>query len=573
MRTVLLLWASSTILLNYPYVVLGCTNLVVTKGASADGGLHFSYSADSGGLFGELRFLPAADHAPGSVADVWEWDTGRYLGAIPQVAHTYKVVGHLNEWQVSIGETTFGGVGILARQKAAKVDYGSLILLALQRSRSAREAISVMTDLVASHGYASEGETFTIGDPNEVWLMEMIGSGFDTLGAVWVARRVPDGYVTAHANQARITTFPRDDPDNCVYAPNVVSVAVSQGLYPADAPVDAFSFSDVYDPLTFGGARSAEARVWDFFSRVVPGFGEAHVSYAAGHNLTRRMPLWVVPAEPVSVSDTFGYMRSHFEGTPFDMSTDLGAGPYGSLYRASPLYWEATGSLYVNERPIATQQTGWHFVVQLRHWLPDAIGGLLWFGVDDTGLSVRTPVYGGVTAVAPSWTRQPTAHTTADAHTFSFESAFWTFNLVANMVYSRWRDAAPIVLKRAAHHEQQYFRETRELEQVWGHACAAVMGMRWRGQPGGPAGGRVGGARWERGVGRVSVRAVMGLGVCAGGATPTRSVALADGGQATIDRSGSRRPPADRLLSPHRPRANYVLASSVEGTAPACAGV
>jgi dipeptidase len=397
-----------------------------------------TYAADSHTLYGELYFFPAKDHAPGSMRDVTEWDTGKFLGRIPEPAHTYSVVGNMNENQVAIGETTFGGREELQKQSGAIVDYGSLMYIALQRSRSAREAIKVMTDLVDKYGYASEGESFSISDPNEVWIMEMIGKGEGEKGAVWVAQRVPDGYICGHANQARITTFPMNDEENCMFANDVISFAREKGWY--DGLNKDFSFSDVYAPVDFSGARFSDARVFAGFNKVCStmkqyeAYALGNVKHDGEHKFpSNRMPLWVKPDKKLSVQDVMSMMRDHYEGTALDMTKDAGAGPYKLPYRWRPLTFKVDSANYVNERAISTQQTGFSFVAQSRAGLPNPIGGIIWFGVDDTYSTCYVPMYCGITAVPECFKVG-----NGDLLTFSETSAFWTFNTVANFAYLRY---------------------------------------------------------------------------------------------------------------------------------------
>ena len=421
-------------------VTNGCTNFLITKGASADGSVMITYAADSHTLYGELYYQPAADHPEGAMRKIYEWDTGKYLGEIPELAHTYSVIGNMNEFQLSIGETTFGGRQELSSQAGAIMDYGSLIYVTLQRAKTAREAIEVMTDLVEEFGYYSSGESFSIADPNEAWILELIGKGEGEKGAVWVAMRIPDGYISGHANQARITTFPLDDKKNCLYAKDVISFAREKGWY--DGPNKDFSFSDVYAPVDFGGARFCDARVWAGFNKVADGM-EQYTDYAKGliehggeHNFpTNRLPLWVKPDKKLTVQDVMGMMRDHFEGTELDMTQDIGAGPYKLPYRWRGLTWEVDSVTYCNERAISTQQTGFSFVAQSRNWLPDPIGGILWFGVDDAYSSCYAPMYCGITEIPECF-----AVGNGDMLTFSETSAFWTFSQVANMAYLRYSD-------------------------------------------------------------------------------------------------------------------------------------
>lgn len=408
---------------------LACTNLIVGKNVSADGSTIISYSADSYSLFGELYHYPAGLHKKGTMINVYEWDTGKYLGQIEQARQTYNVVGNMNEFQLTIGETTFGGRPELV-DTTGVIDYGSLIYLGLQRSRTAREAIKVMTDLVQEYGYCSSGESFTIADPNEVWIMEMIGKGPGVRGAVWVAVRVPDDCISAHANHSRIHQFDTSDKENCMYAPDVISFAREKGYF--NGVNKDFSFSKAYAPLDFGARRYCEARVWSYFNMFTDR-GDELLPYIQG-TTDEPMPLYVKPNRKISVQDVKNAMRDHYEGTAFDITKDFGAGPYHTPYRLSPLEFEVNGQKYFNERPISTQQSGFVFVAQMRENLPDAVGGVLWFGLDDANMTVFTPVYCCATRVPECYTRVDGA----DYITFSWKSSFWVFNWIANMVYPRY---------------------------------------------------------------------------------------------------------------------------------------
>lgn len=408
---------------------LACTNLIVGKNVSADGSTIISYSADSYSLFGELYHYPAGLHKKGTMINVYEWDTGKYLGQIEQARQTYNVVGNMNEFQLTIGETTFGGRPELV-DTTGVIDYGSLIYLGLQRSRTAREAIKVMTDLVQEYGYCSSGESFTIADPNEVWIMEMIGKGPGVRGAVWVAVRVPDDCISAHANHSRIHQFDTSDKENCMYAPDVISFAREKGYF--NGVNKDFSFSKAYAPLDFGARRYCEARVWSYFNMFTDR-GEELLPYIQG-TTDEPMPLYVKPNRKISVQDVKNAMRDHYEGTALDITKDFGAGPYHTPYRLSPLEFEVNGQKYFNERPISTQQSGFVFVAQMRENLPDAVGGVLWFGLDDANMTVFTPVYCCATRVPECYTRVDGA----DYITFSWKSSFWVFNWIANMVYPRY---------------------------------------------------------------------------------------------------------------------------------------
>ncbi|HSA24412.1 MAG TPA: C69 family dipeptidase, partial [Myxococcota bacterium] len=408
-----------------------CTNFLVTRGASADGSTMITYAADSHVLYGELYYTPAADHAPGELRDVIEWDTGKFLGRIPQIPHTYSAVGNINEHQVSVGETTFGGRPEL-KDPLGGIDYGTLMYIALERARTAREAIEVMTSLANEHGYASDGESFSIADPNEAWIMDMIGKGPGGHGAVWVAVRIPDGYVSAHANQSRIRTFPLRDSKNALYAKEVISFAREKGYFKGKD--EDFSFQDAYQPMTFEGLRICEARVWSMFRRVAPKATPPEES-VLGKAAYKPLPMWIKPERKLTPKDVMELMRDHFEGSSMDLSKGVGAGPYGLPYRWRPLYFKVGGKEYINERSTSTQQTGFSFVSQLRAQLPGPIGGVLWFGVDDTASTVYVPMYAGIRRAPHNF-----AVGTGAFQRFDWESAWWVFNWVANFTYSRYRD-------------------------------------------------------------------------------------------------------------------------------------
>ena len=405
-----------------------CTNLLVGKAASTDGSTMMTYSADSYALYGELYHWPAATYPANTWMDVREWDTNKYLGKIPQARQTFNVIGNMNEHQVCIGETTFGGRHDLS-DSTAIMDYGSLIYIALQRSKSAREAIQIMTDLVAAYGYCSEGESFSIVDKNEVWIMEMIGKGLGNKGAVWVAVRIPDDCIAAHANQSRIHRFPLNDKENCLYSKDVISFARSKGYFTGKD--SEFSFSKAYNPAEWGGLRFCEARVWSFYNQYTDN-AEQWIPYILGEN-PEPMPLYVKPNRKLSVKDLMTSMRDHYEGTPFDPTLDIGAGPFHSPYRFHPLGWEVDSVKYAFERPTSTQQTGFVFVGQMRNYLPDETGGVFWFGVDDARFTVFTPMY-------PCMTETPECYRVGngDFTHFSWTSAFWVHNWVANMAYARY---------------------------------------------------------------------------------------------------------------------------------------
>eukprot|EP00727_Mastigamoeba_balamuthi_P013896 m51a1_g9129 hypothetical protein (550) ;mRNA; r:9451-11349 len=445
------------LLLALAVSVRGCTNVLVTPGATEDGSAFVAYNADWDGLYGELYTSPHATWPANATVDLYAWDSweeGRYLGTIEQVPETYTVVGNMNEFQVAIGETTFDGLDELQGQKGI-IDYGNLIYLALQRSRTAREAIRTMDALVQKYGYASSGESFSVSDPKEVWIFEMIGKGTYELGTVWVAMRVPDGFVSSHANQARITTFALDDPENVMYSPDVVSFAKRRGLYPADAPDSRFSFSDVYCPVRWSSARADEARVWSVFRHVAgPQWAAGYEQYVLGRNLSHRMPLWVRPARRLTLNDTMMLMRDHYEGTALDPTRDVGAQAFGMPYRWHPTTWQYAGHSYVNERTIATQQTAWGFVAQSRSWLPREIGGVLWFTMDDTACGVYFPAYSSSTTV-------PQSYRGGNIMEADFGRAWWVFNLVANWAYSRWSAIYPTVFARINQLESRYFSDVK----------------------------------------------------------------------------------------------------------------
>lgn len=406
---------------------LACTNFLITPAASADGSALISYAADSHTLFGELYYYPAADHAEGEMLNVYEWDTNRYLGQIPQVKHTYSVIGNTNEWGLTIAETTFGGREELV-DSTGIIDYGSLIYITLQRARTASEAIDIMTNLVEQYGYCSEGESFSIGDANEVWIMEMIGKGAGNRGAVWVAQRIPDGYVSGHANQARITKINFKDKANVRYAPDVVKVARKYGFYAGKKDAD-FDFAEAYNPLDFGGVRFCDARVWSGF-RLMNKEMMKYEKYAMGlAGKEQRMPLYIKPDHLISRNELANIMRDHYEGTQMDMTQDIGAGPYHVPYRWRPMEFKVNNQEYLHERAIATQQTGFWFVSQMRQKKLS----ILWFGVDDANTSVLMPIYCKTTIVPAEL-----GHEKANMLKFSWNSAFWIFNWVAQMAYARY---------------------------------------------------------------------------------------------------------------------------------------
>ncbi len=428
-----------------------CTNVLVTKGASTDGSNMVSYAADSHQLFGELYYAKAGVWAPGDMRQINEWDTGKYLGQIPQISRTYQRVGNMNEHQLIIAETTYGGRSELYDPKGI-MDYGSLIYVALERARTAREAIAVVVDLANTYGYASSGESFSFADKDEVWVMDLIGKGEGNKGIVWVARRVPDGYICAHANQARISTFPLNDPENCMYAPDVITFAREKGYF--NGKDEEFSFCDAYAPLDFSGMRGCEARAWAAFNILCDGkftFEDEqgnlvtkdaydYIDYAMGYDQSKGFPLFVKPSKKVSLKAVADVMRDHYEGTPMDMTQDIGAGGNALPYRWRPMGFEYEGKEYVNERAIATQQTGFWFVGQSRGWLPDEIGGVNWFGCDDAATSYLTPIYTSTYDVPESFRVG-----NGNMVTYSPTSAFWMTNRVANACYKAYNIMFPTV--------------------------------------------------------------------------------------------------------------------------------
>ena len=434
-----------------------CTNIIVTRGASKDNSAMVSYAADSHWLYGELYFHPAMDWKAGTMLNIVEWDTSKPLGQIPQAPHTYKTVGNMNEHQLIIGETTWGG-RLELMDSTAIMDYGSLIYVALQRARTAREAIQVIVNLANEYGYASEGESFSIADKNEAWVMDLIGKGVEmkdgknvNKGLVWVARRIPDGYICAHANQARIQTFPLNDPENCLYAPDVIEFARSKGYF--SGKDEDFDFSAAYNPIDFGGVRACDARAWSAFrilcdgkftyekdGKMITEDADDYLDYVMGKNLKHRMPLFVKPARKLGVKDVADAMRDHFEGTPLDMTQDIGAGGNALPYRWRPMGFKIGGWDYINERAIATQQTGFWFVGQARHDLPDVVGGVIWFGTDDAATSYLSPVYTNTDKV-PECFREGNGSLLK----YSPTASFWMNNRVTNTCYRAYNMIAPTV--------------------------------------------------------------------------------------------------------------------------------
>ncbi|MBQ7533653.1 MAG: C69 family dipeptidase [Bacteroidales bacterium] len=467
-----------------------CTNFLVTKGASVDGSTMISYAADSHVLYGELYHYPAADYPEGAMRDLYDWDSGRYLGQIPEVRHTYNVVGNMNEWQLAIGETTYGGLECLWEGEGM-MDYGTLIYISLQRCKTAREAIRNIAELTAKYGYISEGESFSIADTEEVWIMELIGKGKFEKGMVWVARRIPDGYVSGHANQARITTFPlakknktsltskdfkkfmTDMNVDCIYADDVISFAKKNNLY--FGKDEDFSFSDVYAPVDFSGARGCDMRVWAMFNKVTDGM-DAYFDYATGRDIKRakpyvkgeaqtvenfpsnRMPLWVKPNHKISVLDMMSFMRDHLEGTELDMALDLGAGPFHCPYRWRPMGFEVDGVEYMHERTTATQQTGFSFVTQSNANRIAEIGGIIWWGVDDAASTVYCPMYTCMTEI-------PLCYRVGNGSMMEWSetAGFWIFNQVSNWAYTKYDYIHPEIEAKQAEYEGTWVKSVQNI--------------------------------------------------------------------------------------------------------------
>ena len=455
---------------------VACTNLIVSKGATTDGSTFITYAADSHTRYGQLRYCPATDHPEGATLKLYNYGSLKFQIEIPQVTHTYQVVGFINEHQLAMGETTWGGREELAHGSGKGIDYGNLIYVTLQRAKNCREAIKVMHELVSTYGYAEGGESFSIADPDEVWIYEIINKG-DEKGAVWVARRVPDGYICGHANQARITTFPWEQKKSnksisskhidkifdkeveCVYSDDVASYARKRGWYSGkDAD---FSFADTYNPLTFSGLRACEARVYAMFNRCADGMLR-YEAFAMGDKNAERLPLWVKPNRKLDVQDVMALMRDHFEGTPMDMTQDVGAGPFHCPYRWRPMDFEVDGKKYVHERAISTQQTGFSFVAQCRSWLPNKLGGVIWFGVDDTYSTCYCPVYCGVTQVPVCFEEG-----NGSMSRYSETAAFWLFNRVSNFCYLRYDSMIVDVRQVQQELETDFVRDEQAHAKRW----------------------------------------------------------------------------------------------------------
>jgi dipeptidase len=449
------MWAVSAFVMT----AMACTNIIVCKGASAGGSVFVSYNADSYGMFGNIYHHVGSAHAKGEMRKVYEWDTNKYLGEIPQAERTYTVVGQMNENQVTIAETTFGGRTELYETEGKQIgsdalptgiDYGSMIYIALERATSARNAIDIMTSLATTYGYCSEGESFSIADKNEAWILELIGKGVGEKGAVWAAVRIPDDCVSAHANQSRITRLSQYDKKQVLYSKDVITFARKKGYFTGkDAE---FSFRDAYAPNDFGTVRYCEARVWSIFNHFCDGM-EQYVDYAMGNDLKGEMPLYMKPKQPIGLSYVMNAMRDHYEGTPFAIQHELGAGPYNMPYRPTPLEWESEGKTYFNERPVSTQQTSFCFIGQMQAKYPDPIGGVAWVTNDDPNMAPFVPLYCGITEMPPCFQKVPGVQ---DEVTFSWNSAFWVQNAVANMVYPYYRKMFFDVLKLRDQLEEEF---------------------------------------------------------------------------------------------------------------------
>ncbi len=479
------------ILISVANSLFACTSYLITKGASANESTIISYAADSHVRYGELYFRKGGVWPEGSMVKLYDRSSKKYMGEIPQAKQTYNVIGFMNENQVSIGETTFGGLPQLD-DTTGTIDYGSLMFLAMDRAKTAREAIKIIGELVEKYGYYGAGESFSIGDPNEVWIMEIVGKGTEMIldpktnkmvnknkGALWVAIRIPDGCISAHANQARITTFALENGKTSissknlskintptievVYAYDVITFAREKKLFTGtDAE---FSFSDTYAPMTFEAARFSEIRVWSMFKEVKAGMNE-YLDYVSGKNLKHRMPLYIKPDRKLTVADLMRFKRDHLEGTPFDMTKDAGAGPFELPYRWRPLTWKVGEKEYLNERATATQQTGFSFIAEMRSKFPNPIGGIIWFGVDDAASTVYVPFYCGITSIPTSY-----AEGNGDMLTYSNDAAFWSFNKVANFCYLRYNYMIKDVQKKQSELENTFARQISETDtkalEIW----------------------------------------------------------------------------------------------------------
>ncbi len=465
---------------HFTFHAVACTNIIVGKGASADGSVFVSYNADSYGMYGNIYHHLGGIHAKGEMRKVYDWDSNKYLGEIPQAERTYTVVGQMNEHQVSITETTYGGREELWKTEGL-IDYGSLIYITLERATSARNAIDIMTSLVDTYGYCSEGESFSVCDKNEAWILEMIGKGAGEKGAVWAAVRIPDDCISAHANQSRITRLSQYDKRQVLCSKDVIKFARQKGYFTGKD--SEFSFRDAYAPNDFGAVRYCETRVWSILNRFCDGM-DKYVEYAKGNDLKGEMPLYLKPRRQLLVQDVMNAMRDHYEGTPFDIRNELGASPYNMPYRPTPLEWESEGKKYFNERPISTQQTGFCFVGQMRSSLPDAVGGIAWVTNDDPNMAPFVPLHCCLTEVPSCFRRMVGVQ---DDVTFSWESAFWVQNAVSNMVYPYYEKMFPDVQKAREALEQTFMQTVKatpdtassEALQQQSHAAAQEMMATW----------------------------------------------------------------------------------------------
>lgn len=466
-----------------------CTNVIVGKKASADGSVYVSYNADSYGMYGNIYSHKGGVHPVGEMRKIYDWDTNKYLGEIPQATRTYNVVGQMNENQVSITETTFGGREELFKVEGI-IDYGSLIYIGLERATSARDAINIMTSLVDKYGYASEGESFSICDKNEAWILEMIGKGAGEKGAVWVAVRIPDDCVSCHANQSRITKFSQYKKDDVLFSKDVIKFARQKGYF--NGKDKDFSFRDAYNPLDFGGVRYCDTRAWSIFNRLCDGM-EQYVEYAKGNDLKGEMPLFMKPKKPVTLQDVMGCMRDHYEGTPFDIQNSVGAGPYNMPYRPTPLSFKDGDKEYFNERPISTQQTSFCFIGEMNSQYPNAIGGIAWVTNDDPNMAPFVPLFCSITEMPKCFQKQAGKQ---DDVTFSWESAFWLQNTVSNMVYPYYDKMFPDLLETRNALEEHFYQTTNGKSKLlesynkdaakctkelnyYSHLCAANMMESW----------------------------------------------------------------------------------------------
>jgi len=453
-----------------------CTNFIITKGASADGSVMTSYACDSHDIYGVLYFWKAKDYPEGSKVEIIDWITGKKLGTIPQVNHTYRVTGNMNEHQVVINESTWGGRSECI-DSSAIIDVGSLIWLSLQRAKNAREAIRTFHFLVSNYGYASSGESFTIADKDEAWILELIGKDHGKKGAVWIAKKIPDGYISGHANHARITNFTKENKKtsisskfinedkylystelDCIYDKDVISFAKEMGFINDNLKHEDFSFAETYNPINFGAARFCEARVYAGFNKASSEMGK-YLDYAMGENLINRFPLYIKPDHKLEVRDVMTMMRDYYQDTPMDMTQDIGSGPYGCTVRWRPLYWEVEGQKYFHERAISTQQTAYSIVTQSRSYLPDPIGGICWFGVDDTYLTVYTPLYAGIQETPENFRMG-----NGDILNYSETSAFWLFNRVSNFAYSMMDRVMPTIKAKQNKLEMGYIKEVKSID-------------------------------------------------------------------------------------------------------------